>query len=81
MGTAPGSYGLPQPTSIVGEFVASVSVSNAGTITINYNSSLGGTANGTTVTLTPDTTNAGSIIWDCQAGSMPSKYLPATCRS
>tara|TARA_Y100000588_G_scaffold266631_1_gene281610 strand:+ start:74 stop:520 length:447 start_codon:yes stop_codon:yes gene_type:complete len=35
---------------------------------------------GTTLTLTPDTSNAGSIIWTCAAGTIDAVYLPASCK-
>jgi len=76
------SYGLPAAASIKGTYVSSVGVVS-GVITITYNNNLGGnpTANGTHMTLTPDTSNAGSIVWDCRTGSnTPSKYRPANCR-
>ncbi len=60
--------GLSTNTDIVGTYVTSVTVSG-GTITILYNSSLGGspTADGKTITLVP-TTNPGSMTWDCTGG-------------
>ncbi len=76
------AYGLPDAVSIKGANVASISVSSAGLITINYAASgLGGspTANSTNITLDP-TANAGSMEWDCTGGDTPSKYRPANCR-
>ena len=75
------SYGLPTAASIAGDHVDSVEVTNtSGEITITYGT-LGGSADGGTVTLTPDTSNDGSVQWDCAPGTMPTKYLPSTCRS
>ena len=77
------SAGLPAATAITGNSVSSVGVAN-GIITITYNNSLGGspTANGMTITLTPDTTNAGSMEWTCAVSSDTlNKYVPATCRA
>ncbi len=84
-GTIPASNlaaGLPAALSIVGTNVASVGVSGAGLITITYNATgLGGTADGTSMQLTPDTTNPGSMVWECFTGSTtPVKYRPANCR-
>ena len=77
-----GDAGLPAGTSITGTYVTSITVGNttAGVISILYNSSVGGnpTANGTTMTLTPSTSE-GSMMWDC-TGTMANKYKPANCR-
>jgi prepilin-type N-terminal cleavage/methylation domain-containing protein len=77
------SYGLSLATSIIGNYVASISVANTGTVTINYaTTGVGGnpTADGTNITLVPDTTIAGSMTWDCTGGNTPPKYRPAECR-
>jgi type IV pilus assembly protein PilA len=80
------SYGLPQPNSIAGNYVASVSAAaTTGVITITYNTSVGGnpTANSKTIVLSPDTSSIGAMGWTCggtTATTMPNKYLPATCR-
>ncbi|OYV78238.1 MAG: hypothetical protein B7Z66_01435 [Chromatiales bacterium 21-64-14] len=91
----PNSFGLPLYTSITGKYVASVEVitGTSGQIKITYAAkTLGGnpTANGKVLTLTPVTTNAGSIAWVCgystlgtvsgTGTNMPAKYLPANCR-
>lgn len=78
-----GSFGLAQPASIVGNHVASISVSSTGIITINYDNGVGGnpTANNTLITLVPATTlTPGSVEWNCRGGSTPTKYRPAECR-
>ena len=81
---ANGDAGLPQPDSITGSYVTSITVvSNV--IDILYNSSVGGnpTANGGTLTLTASPT-AGSTTWICEgdqgAVNISNKYLPANCR-
>lgn len=75
------SYGLPPSGSIAGDHVTSVAITNAsGEITVTYGT-LGGTADNTTVTLTPNTASGGSVQWDCAPGTMPGKYLPSTCRT
>ena len=50
-------------------------------ITVTGTDALGGSANGKTLTLTGvgDTTN-GTVKWTCAAGTMPAKYLPASCK-
>jgi type IV pilus assembly protein PilA len=76
------AYGLPDAASITGSNTASVSVSSAGVITINYAASgIGGspTANGTNITISP-TAAAGSMTWDCTGGTTASKYRPSNCR-
>ena len=72
--------GLPSATSITGSYVTSITV-NTGVVDILYNTSVGGnpTANGTTMTLDPSTSE-GSMMWDC-SGTMANKYRPANCRS
>jgi type IV pilus assembly protein PilA len=72
--------GLPSATSITGTYVTSITVTT-GVVDILYNTSVGGnpTANSTTMTLTP-TTSEGSMMWDC-TGTMANKYKPANCRS
>jgi len=77
------SYGLPLAASINGNYVASVAAVE-GTITITYNTNLGGTAdNG--ILLVAAATQAGSVQWRCNisvasGSTMPSKYRPANCR-
>jgi type IV pilus assembly protein PilA len=75
-----GESGLPSPISITGTYVSSIGVSTDGLITIHYNGSVGGkpTANNTTMTLTPTSTE-GSMMWECR-GTMADKYKPANCR-
>jgi len=82
LATDNGEAGLPSATSITGTYVTSITVGNttAGIVDILYNTSLGGnpTANGTTMKLTPSTSE-GSMMWVC-TGSMANKYKPANCR-
>jgi len=40
---------------------------------------LGGDADGDTIVFTP-TASSDGVSWDCTAGNMDSKYLPANCR-
>lgn len=73
--------GLVLPQSIKGNNVASVTV-DEGVITIMYS----GDANiqDDTITLTPDTSNPGSVVWTCEPGStdpVENRYLPANCRA
>jgi type IV pilus assembly protein PilA len=91
------SYGLPLSASIQGKYVDNIEVAAAtGVITIEFAAAgLGGTptANGTFLTLTPVTGEAG-VAWACGNSTVtannktttgtgtdtPSKYLPANCR-
>lgn len=36
---------------------------------------------GKTVTLTPTLQNPGIVLWDCDPGTLPEKYLPGSCSS
>ena len=82
------SYALPAPISIIGNYVASVTVGQNGVITILYNGAMGGnpTANNGTLVLEP-TPQPGSMEWACDdsgvavAGTIVNKYRPAECRS
>jgi len=67
--------GLVTPTSIKGNAVRSVNVSD-GLITITFNTKVDA---GTTLDLSPVTT-VGSIQWACNNGDVPGKYLPSRCR-
>jgi type IV pilus assembly protein PilA len=80
MPTANGMAGLPSAASIIGSYVASIGVGANGVVTINYNSSVGGTptANLTHMILTPTSTE-GSMKWAC-SGTMSNKYRPSNCR-
>lgn len=72
--------GLPAAVSIAGNNVTSVTVGGSGVITVLYSTGLGGTADSTNITITPDYSEPGSMIWDCTGGSTPGKYRPANCR-
>jgi type IV pilus assembly protein PilA len=90
MAAANASYGLPLLTSIKGNYVSTIGISDAtGTITITYkNSGLGGnpTADGQTLVLDPSSANPGSLVWVCDGtgsatnGTMAPKYRPSECR-
>ena len=78
-----GSAGLASPTSIKGQYVSQVNVATAvGKITVSY----GGTKANSAISTGPKTlifsavTNSGSIEWHCTGGTVPSKYLPTSCR-
>jgi len=47
--------------------------------TINAYCSLPADVLDTTVVLTPNFQNPGIVLWDCDPGTMPAKYLPGSC--
>lgn len=72
--------GLVSSTSITGNYVSSVTVNN-GRITAAFggrkaNQKLAGAL---TLVLSP-TPSIGSMTWTCSSATMPSKYLPSSCR-
>lgn len=74
------SYGLPILTSINGNNVASVGVTNdMGQITITYS---GLPAGNTTLMLTPTFVDSdGSMDWSCRTGGdIEAKFRPSSCR-
>lgn len=76
------SYGLPEPTSISGEYVESVTMGEKGKVIVKFRDSDGGTIGGTSLVLTPET-QAGSVVWTCDGyppKPTPDKYLPVSCR-
>ncbi|MDH3374065.1 MAG: pilin [Gammaproteobacteria bacterium] len=77
--------GLEAPGAIVGKYVTSVGVGtdgsgNAGEIQVTYGGDVNAAINGDTLVLTPDTTNAGSVVWVCSSADLAPKHLPAACR-
>jgi type IV pilus assembly protein PilA len=64
--------------TIQSTYVNSVAVSGNGVITVTYRNITELPANAT-VTLTPAFANE-SVRWTCAPGTVPSRYLPATCR-
>ena len=81
--------GLEAAASIAGNYVDQVGVGAdgggaAGVITVRYSSTAPQRANaiidGATLTLTPDTTNPGSVDWNCASAVLANKHLPAACR-
>ncbi len=80
-----GSAGLATAASIKGQYVSSITVTSSGNgsiITAAYGGPKASSKIPTAATLIlSPVTNAGSIQWACKAGaSLPSKYLPSSCR-
>jgi len=75
------SMGLAAAASISGNYVSSVTVSTAGLITAAYGGPKASAKipTGDTLLISP-ITNAGSISWTCKSATVPSKYLPTSCR-
>ncbi len=84
-GSLPGDNaeaGLAAATAIVGKYVDQVEVTD-GVIAVQYGNDAHAVIDGQHLELTPDTTNAGSVAWDCAtAGTeIENKHLPAACRT
>ena len=74
------------------QYVASISTSDAGLVTVTTtNDASLGLAKGSTLTLTPVKADGSTVLkltdiptqvggFKCEAGTMPAKYLPGSCR-
>lgn len=72
------SAGLPSPSSIAGNYVSKVTVTD-GLISVTYGAPKASQMiQNQTLLLSPATT-AGSITWKCSS-AMPQRYLPSSCR-
>ena len=79
--TSNGSVGLAAPGNITGTFVSQVEIVAGGAIEISYGNSIHPNLAGAILSMTPDSTNPGSVTWDCNGNAaLPNKYLPAACR-
>lgn len=76
------SAGLALQSSIKGQYVSSVSITN-GVIKVLFNGSKANQAirNSSKFLVLSPVTQAGSIIWTCTPSTIDSKYLPTSCRS
>jgi len=74
--------GLAAEDEIQGKYVDEVLVT-AGVIAVQYGNEAHQVISGQHLELTPDTTNPGSVAWDCAtAGAeIENKHLPAACRT
>ena len=75
------SAGLPNAASIVGNYVASVSVTG-GLVKVTFGRKANKaitTAGADTLVLSP-ATSAGAIQWTCTPSTVDPKYLPSSCR-
>ena len=75
--------GLSGSAEIQSRYVESVAVGNQdGVITITFGNEANLAIDGEAVTLTANTSSAGSVKWDCaSAGVIPDKHLPSPCRT
>lgn len=74
------SAGLATSTSITGDYVSSVDLAPAGKITVAFNAPSANSHIKTSTLVLSAITQAGSITWSCNSGTVSDKYLPATCR-
>ena len=72
------SAGLPPSTSILGQYVSSVAVSD-GAVIVTYGVAAHAIISGQTLILEPDVEN-GTIAWTCYSMDIEAKHLPAACR-
>ncbi|MGD8378108.1 MAG: pilin [Gammaproteobacteria bacterium] len=80
-GAFPGSNasaGLAPSGSITGNYVSGVTTAS-GTITVTYGNTVNSKISGKTLVLSA-LDKGGSVAWTCKAGTIPSKYLPSSCR-
>ena len=76
-----GSAGLSAPGDITGPYVSQVEIVAGGAIEISYGNTAHPNLIGAVLSMTPDSTNPGSVTWDCNGNAaLPNKYLPAACR-
>jgi len=72
--------GVEAAANIQGKFVSSITVADD-VITVQYGNDVNAQILGETITLTADTTTAGSVKWVCASGGViQDKHLPAACR-
>ena len=74
--------GLATAANITGTYVESVTVGDTlGKITVLYGKDANAaTLSGKSITLTPDVSNSGSIIWKCSSATLTNNLLPKYCR-
>jgi len=72
--------GVEAATDIQGKYVSSITVADD-VITVQYGNEVNAQVFGETITLTADTTSAGSVKWVCASGGViQDNHLPAACR-
>jgi type IV pilus assembly protein PilA len=76
--------GLAAAGEIQGKYVSLVTVGANGVISITYGNEAHAVISAQHLEMLPDTTNPGSVAWDCNSASGPeieNKHLPAACRT
>jgi type IV pilus assembly protein PilA len=74
------SAGLATSTSITGDYVSSVDLAPAGKITVAFSTPEANSSIKASTLVISAITQAGSITWTCNGGTVADKYLPGTCR-
>jgi type IV pilus assembly protein PilA len=74
------SAGLASSTSITGSYVSGLNLAPSGQITVSFHTSKANKKIVNSTLVLSAITNAGSITWTCDRGTVDSKYLPTTCR-
>jgi len=81
MPTGNSTAGLSASNEIQGKYVTDVAVGNQdGIITVTYGNQVNVLISGDTLTLTANTTRAGSVQWICASTDLQDKHLPSACR-
>ncbi len=76
-----GSAGIEAAVNITGPYVTQVEIVAGGAIQVSYGNTAHPNLAGAILSMTPDSTNPGSVTWDCYGNAaLPNKYLPAACR-
>ena len=72
--------GVEAAANIQGKYVSSITVADD-VLTVQFGNDSNAQILGETITLTADTTTAGSVKWVCASGGViQDKHLPAACR-
>jgi type IV pilus assembly protein PilA len=75
------SAGLSAPADYTGPYVTQVEIVAGGSIEVSYGNTVHPNLVGAILSMTPDSTNPGSLTWACNGNAaLPNKYLPAACR-
>jgi type IV pilus assembly protein PilA len=75
------SAGLSAPADYTGAYVTRVEIVAGGAIEISYGNAVHPDLVGAVLSMTPDSSNTGSVTWDCNGNAaLPNRYLPAACR-
>ena len=75
------SAGLSPPEEYTGSYVTQIEIVAGGAIEISYGNAAHSDLEEAVLSMTPDSTNPGSVTWDCSGNAaLPNRYLPAACR-